>query len=102
MRDELQESRVSISYRLPGAKGRVGLISPISHQFCDRCNRLRVTADGKIKPCLHSGAEIDIREMIAEGKSYREVLEFAAMQKPRKHRLNENYYIDRCMNSIGG
>jgi len=45
------ESQVSVNYRLPGAKGRVGLISPIGQKFCDRCNRLRITADGKINRC---------------------------------------------------
>jgi len=102
VREQLQESRVSVNYRLPGAKGRVGLISPINHQFCDRCNRLRVTADGKIKPCLLSDVEINIREMIGGGYSYKEVLELAVMQKPRTHRLGDYVYIDRCMNSIGG
>ena len=102
VREQVQESRVSVNYRLPGAKGRVGLISPINHQFCDRCNRLRVTADGKIKPCLHSDDEINIREMIGGGQTYQQVLEHAVMQKPSAHRLDENVYIDRCMNSIGG
>ena len=52
---------VSRMYRVPGWKGRVGLIDPISHRFCDRCNRIRITADGKVKPCLHSAAEFDLR-----------------------------------------
>ena len=48
-------------YRLPGAKGNIGLISPVSHQFCSQCSRIRLTADGKIKPCLHSNAEYNIK-----------------------------------------
>ena len=45
-------------YRLPGAQGDIGLISPVSAHFCSECNRIRLTADGKLKPCLHSPAEI--------------------------------------------
>ena len=47
-------------YRLPGARGTVGLISPMSHRFCSGCDRIRVTADGRLKPCLHSSEEIPL------------------------------------------
>lgn len=46
---------VASCYRLPGAAGTVGLIAPMSHVFCGDCSRIRITADGKLKPCLHSG-----------------------------------------------
>ena len=48
-------------YRLPGALGEIGLISPVSAHFCAACNRIRITADGKVKPCLHSSDEISIK-----------------------------------------
>jgi cyclic pyranopterin phosphate synthase len=96
------DSQVSMNYQLPGAKGRVGLISPINHRFCNQCNRLRITADGKIKPCLHSNQEIDIRAMKQAGNTYLEILEYAVLRKPNAHRLDEKKYINRSMNSIGG
>lgn len=52
---------VARRYRIPGARGTVGLISPLSHEFCADCRRIRVTADGKLKGCLHSREEIDLR-----------------------------------------
>ena len=52
-----KDGGVAKLYRLPGAKGNIGLISPISAHFCSECNRLRLTADGKLKPCLHSADE---------------------------------------------
>ena len=60
-------------YRLPGAQGTVGVISAISNHFCASCNRLRLTADGKIKPCLFSDTEYDIRSALRKG-SEEEVL----------------------------
>ena len=53
-------------YRLPGAKGNIGLISPVSAHFCTACNRIRITADGKVKPCLHSSDEISIKGLDEE------------------------------------
>ncbi len=54
-------------YRLPGAMGNIGLISPVSAHFCTACNRIRITADGKVKPCLHSSDEISIKGLDEEG-----------------------------------
>jgi cyclic pyranopterin phosphate synthase len=54
-------------YRLPGAAGTVGVISPISHHFCDACNRLRLTADGRLRPCLFSDGEVEVRAVLGEG-----------------------------------
>lgn len=53
-------------YMLQGAVGKIGLISPLSRHFCARCNRLRVTADGKLKPCLFSEAEVDLRPALGD------------------------------------
>ena len=55
-----RDGGVAKLYRLPGAKGNIGLISPISAHFCGECNRIRLTADGKLKPCLHSADEYPI------------------------------------------
>jgi len=94
--------KVSVTYRLPGGKGKVGLINPMNHKFCDRCNRLRITADAKIKPCLHSNQEIDIRQLRADGMSYEQILTAAANAKPKMHNLDAHEYTSRNMNKIGG
>jgi len=94
-------SGVAHLYRVPGWKGRVGLIDPISHRFCHQCNRIRVTADGKVKPCLHSAAEFDLRGRDRQGMA--EVLRQAIAAKPDRHRLDEHSSDStRNMNEIGG
>ncbi len=90
-------------YHLPGAKGRVGLINPISNHFCSGCNRIRVTTDGKIKPCLHSDYEIDLMALKESGMTHKEILKKAIMDKPERHHINENEkQLRRNMNEIGG
>lgn len=97
-------------YKLSGAKGRVGLINPISHKFCDNCNRIRLTADGKLKPCLHSDKEIDIRGILRDEKAddkyqaLQEAITEAIQAKPKHHTLNDlcNKPIERDMYTIGG
>lgn len=91
-------------FKLPRGKGRVGLINPVSNHFCGACNRLRITADGKIKPCLHSNAEIDIRKLLAAGKTLEDILADAILQKPARHKLNDPKFkpVERNMYQIGG
>lgn len=97
-------------YRLPGAKGRVGFINPISHKFCGCCNRIRLTADGKLKPCLHSDMEIDVKKVLRgeNRESKQEALKKAVMKaimlKPEHHTLDDlgNEPIKRDMYRIGG
>lgn len=103
---EIQDpSSPATYYRLPGGKGRVGLISPISCQFCGHCNRLRLTADGKIKPCLHSDEEIDLMRVLRENTAVlQEEIRKAIALKPYSHRLGDDGGIarKRNMNQIGG
>ena len=100
---EAEKSGPAEYYQLPGARGRVGLINPISKHFCKECNRIRVTTDGKIKPCLHSDHEIDILALRKEDKTYEEILRQAIEDKPEKHHINENEkQLLRNMNEIGG
>ena len=90
-------------YQLPGAIGRIGLISPLSEPFCSTCCRLRLTADGKLKPCLHSGPELSIRGL--DRTRMEEQFKAAIMAKPEWHgglALSEGYANNRCMNQIGG
>ena len=90
-------------YRLPGAKGNVGLISPVSAHFCSGCNRLRLTADGKLKPCLHSSAEYPIKGLDKAGMTA--VMREAILGKPEWHGLLDyanRSQSARSMNRIGG
>ena len=90
-------------YKLKNAKGNIGFISPVSNHFCNECNRLRITADGKIKPCLHSSNEINIKGL-NEDEMY-EQLKFAILSKPAQHDLlsyKERSKANRNMNQIGG
>ena len=89
-------------YRLPGAQGTVGLIRAMSRSFCARCNRLRLTADGRLKPCLHSAQEIPVRGL--HGEALREAILEAAQAKPPRHYLIEQGFssTDRTMHRIGG
>lgn len=89
-------------YQLPGAKGKLGFISPMSNHFCKTCNRIRLTADGKLKPCLHSNFEIEI--MNAEtSQDIKKLLKEAILSKPERHHLNEGSESSiRSMNQIGG
>lgn len=90
-------------YRLPNALGAIGLISPISAHFCGECNRIRLTADGKLKPCLHSSMEYSVKGLNKE-QMIKQIYT-AIMNKPKWH--GELSYISRSqakrnMNQIGG
>ena len=93
-------------YRLPGAKGTVGLITAVSEHFCFHCNRLRLTADGQLRPCLLSDEEIDLRSPLREGADVEDIkaLILEAIQlKPRRHHLSEARHPEkRLMSQIGG
>ncbi|MBN1889513.1 MAG: GTP 3',8-cyclase MoaA [Thermoflexales bacterium] len=93
-------------FRLPGARGTLGFISPVSRHFCPSCNRLRLTSDGKLRPCLLSGDEIDVRAALRAGASdehVRQIIAHAVSCKPERHRLEQNVIpLDRTMAQIGG
>ena len=94
---------VAKCFRLPGALGNIGLISPVSAHFCGTCNRIRITADGKVKPCLHSADEYSIKGLDAAGM--RRVLEAAIFCKPAWHGDLDALHRSRAgrnMNEIGG
>lgn len=98
-----KDGGVAKLYRLPGAKGNIGLISPVSAHFCGDCNRIRLTADGKVKPCLHSNAEYPLKGLDSEGM--RVQLEKAIWGKPKWHGdLDAAHHsgAGRNMNQIGG
>jgi cyclic pyranopterin phosphate synthase len=94
--------------RLPGARGRIGFIAALSHHFCKTCNRLRLTADGKLRACLFAEEEIDIRGPLRQGASQetlQQIIQAAAAAKPKGHTLNEagaKPINGRIMQAIGG
>ncbi|HWR42975.1 GTP 3',8-cyclase MoaA [Sporomusa sp.] len=95
-------------YRLPRALGVFGFITPISEHFCHTCNRIRLTADGKIKPCLLANHEIDLKVALRSGgddKAVYELFERALREKPFRHKLGEcqdGTPIIRGMSQVGG
>lgn len=98
-----QNDGVARLYRLPGAKGNVGLISAVSNHFCAGCNRIRLTADGKLKPCLHSDQEYSIKGLSEE--EMRREIEKVILAKPACHTplsALERSHAGRNMNQIGG
>ncbi|MGI6590106.1 MAG: GTP 3',8-cyclase MoaA [Eggerthellaceae bacterium] len=90
------------TYRFPGAQGTVGFISALSQHFCGNCNRLRVTADGKIRPCLFSDREYDVLTALRGGTDddVRAAFETALANKPDAHHWRVGTY--RSMAQIGG
>ena len=91
-------------YQLPGASGKIGFINPISSHFCKNCNRIRLTADGRLKPCLHSNQEIDIKTILRRGdEDIKEIIRGAILDKPNQHTLTEKDHepILRDMVRIG-
>jgi cyclic pyranopterin phosphate synthase len=93
-------------WRFPGAPGTIGFISPVSDHFCAGCNRLRLTADGRLRPCLLSDDEIDLREPLRAGiddAALRDLLTNAVARKPARHHLDEGQRATgREMSQIGG
>jgi len=93
-------------YRLPGAAGTIGFITPITEHFCYQCNRLRLTADGKLRPCLLSEEEIDLKEPLRNGASaleLKELIEKAIASKPEGHHLAEGKKRNgRPFSQVGG
>ncbi len=94
-------------YKLPGAKGILGFISALSNHFCGDCNRLRLTADGKLRPCLFSETEIDIKTPLRTGCDDAELsrlISLALSVKPEGHSIAKGIK-DNCrstMSQIGG
>jgi len=95
-------------YRFPNALGKIGIISPISEHFCHTCNRLRLTADGKLRTCLFSLEEHDLRTPLRQGASDQDLIHLiraAISRKPERHVLDNRLLrkcISRPMVKIGG
>jgi len=74
-------------YRYPGAQGTVGVITPMSHNFCDDCNRLRLTADGYLRPCLFGNLQTNLRDPLRSGEDLVPLIESTLRIKPERHDL---------------
>jgi cyclic pyranopterin phosphate synthase len=93
-------------FRFPHAKGTIGFITPISEHFCFQCNRMRLTADGKLRPCLLTDYEIDLKQPLRGGISragLKRLFKQAVANKPLRHRLAEGYVPkQRPFSHVGG
>jgi cyclic pyranopterin phosphate synthase len=89
------------TFRIPGYRGKIGFISPISTHICSDCNRLRLTSDGKIKPCLFSDAEYDVKSLMRGGKSDEEIAQFVVeVVSVKPERKFESGVIRKCQRSM--
>ena len=100
--EAISHDGVAACYRFPGAKGTVGLIAPMSHAFCSECSRVRITADGKLKPCLHSAAELSLRGL--SGDVLEAAIRRGILMKTERHHMDETGETEaqRGMFAIGG
>ena len=94
-------------FRIEGSLGEIGLIGAVSSHFCSDCNRLRLTPDGKIRTCLFSDEEIDVRDILRKGGSDRDLKEkllIALQAKPERHHIDSHQFkkCQRNMSAIGG
>lgn len=94
-------------FHAPALQGCIGLIDAVSHSFCDRCNRLRLTCTGLLKPCLCYDAGVELRPLLrggADDEALRDAMRAAILQKPAAHcfQQRENITEHKSMNQIGG
>ncbi len=104
---EIAHNNLSMRFRIPGGAGEIGFISPISNHFCKTCNRIRLTPDGKLRNCLFSDQEVNIKRWLrcgADDKKLEEIIRGSIRKKPPGHRLQEDpsYRCKRSMWKIGG
>jgi GTP 3',8-cyclase len=106
-REPRERSATARTYRFADGKGRVGFINPVSEPFCGDCNRIRLTADGKLRTCLFSLNETDLRGPMRDGESddvLEQIIRDAVWKKELKHHVGEPGFIQpaRSMSAIGG
>jgi cyclic pyranopterin phosphate synthase len=94
-------------WRFADGKGKIGFINPVSEPFCGDCDRIRLTADGKLRTCLFSLGETDLREPLRTGASdadLERIVRDAVWKKELKHRVNDPGFVQpvRSMSAIGG
>lgn len=102
----------AVYYSLEGFKGKIGFISPMSHNFCGSCNRLRLSATGMLMPCLSCNTGLDVRGLLrgntgnvnsrTTDSELAEAIKSLVLQKPRHHSFTETQQVDKAMFRIGG
>ena len=108
LNDEIRGSNTSTRYRFAdGAPGEIGIIAPVTEPFCGACSRIRLTADGQIRTCLFSTVEHSLRDVLRDGASRSEIIEFiqgVVMKKEPRHFINDPGFVapSRTMSFIGG
>jgi GTP 3',8-cyclase len=92
------------TFPIPSALGTVGFISPLGEHFCESCNRLRLTADGKLRPCLDSSNEVSVRDVLRTERDLFDCYHQAVFNKPQHHNMLAvgSVCSQRGMNQIGG
>lgn len=92
------------TFRIPDAQGTVGFISPLGEHFCENCNRLRLTSDGKLRSCLVIPNEVSVRDAVRAGESLRSYFDQVILTKPQHHNMLAAVPADakRGMSQIGG
>lgn len=101
---EKDKSSTAELYKIQGGNGKIGFINPLSCKFCADCNRIRLTSEGGIKPCLHSEKEYNIRQYVNNEVLLTKVLKDIIYNKPSEHNLEEEKLSKskKMMFQIGG
>ncbi|MEO5511864.1 MAG: GTP 3',8-cyclase MoaA [Longimicrobiales bacterium] len=93
-------------FRFAGGLGTVGVITPMSHNYCDRCNRMRLTADGHLRPCLFGEIQTNLRDTLRAGEPIQPLIEETLRIKPERHFLIQGSAIGsgglRALSQVGG
>ncbi len=93
-------------FRFPGALGTVGVITPMSHNYCERCNRMRLTADGRLRPCLFGDLHTNLRDPLRAGLSLEPLVRHTLAVKPKRHHLVQGQAIGSgglvALSQVGG
>ena len=106
--DLFRGSETASRYRFAdGAPGEIGIIAPVTEPFCGACSRIRLTADGQIRTCLFSTVEHSLRDVVRDGASRKEIIDFidsVVMKKEPRHFINDPDFVppSRSMSFIGG
>jgi GTP 3',8-cyclase len=93
-------------FRFAGAPGTVGVITPMSHNYCDTCNRMRLTADGHLRPCLFGSIQTNLRDALRAGADIRPLIEETLRVKPERHQLVQGSAVGSgglmALSQVGG
>jgi cyclic pyranopterin phosphate synthase len=90
-------------FRLEGARGSIGVITPITHTYCSTCNRVRLTADGRLRTCLFGDHEVNLRDALRSGIPLEPLVRQALADKPAEHHLLQMKVGGlRALSQVGG